>query len=224
MSVGILLRSGGALPDEVLSLLDRGLASVGVLVIASSQDAQQSGEPPDVGSSPLLIVRLERFGWSYGLNAGLLALQAHDRSPDMVLCVSVDAIPTPQAFLLMESSLRNGTWSCAFPSYGLSERSYRVPRNTCAMWPMSLFQQLGMFDQSLDGGQGMEDYDLALRAYSRLLRLPLRVPATVDLRHRRGEGFAARTDREEKQMISIASRYPPVDVAAVHACLEIEVD
>ena len=152
------------------------------------------------------IVALAPYGWSRALNAGMSRLMAEPQITH-VLCVSDDAVPTPDSLEAMTRAVDGA--SCVYPDYRRPEPPYRIPRNTCVIWNADVWHGLGGFDESLDNGAGMEDYDMALRAYSELALAPRRVAAVVDLSHRTGPTFARKTTAESKAMTTIAARHDP---------------
>ena len=223
MSIGIVLRSHAFSVTALKSLWDQVKIDHGVLVLSPTSDGDEHFDEDliEVMGPRLDIVRQQDFGWASALNAGFRRHAARTAVPDLVLCVSPDALPTPSCVQSMTAALRDWSASCAFPSYGRSELSYTVPRNTCCMWPSKLISGLGYFDESLDAGQGMEDYEFALRAFADRGHVPRRVNHVVNLRTRHGHAFEQTTARESIQMRMIDAKYSPETVSQFRGLLQV---
>jgi hypothetical protein len=166
---------------------------------------------------PVEALSLDPYGWSRALNAALDALVASGSSWTHVLVVSLEAVVGDDDVLAMVAAASEGA-SCAFVRFvDRPERSYRGPRNTCCLWRRSTFDVVGRFDETLDEAGGMEDYELAARAWVET-RLEARFAGRrVPVAIRDPRGFGAKLRAEDTALDRIGSRWPARSIDAFHA-------
>lgn len=171
---------------------------------------------------PIRIISLEQYGWSKALNAAIESLPAADAEvPAFVMPISNEVMIEPDEIgMLLEAALHEGA-SCGYAVFeGRCEPSYRVPRNTCAVWNRNLFLTIGLFDEDLDDGIGMEDYEMVLRAFDRMRLLPFAIGRRVKLLLRDPASFQQKIAAEEQAINAIGERYSQEVVRKVQAHLE----
>lgn len=123
--------------------------------------------------TPIQIISLQDYGWSRAINAGLHALPPITENKELVLLVSNEVEIEPREIEQLKEAALSEHASCGYALFkNRTEPSYRLPRNTCAVWRRSLFDEIGYFDEELDSRGGMEDYEMVLRAYSQKELLP----------------------------------------------------
>lgn len=112
------------------------------------------------------LIRLENYGWSKGLNAAIKKAAFDHHTYQYLFSVSNEVTITEEIVRNMVGKTESTLVSCAYVLFkGRKERSYSIPRNTCCLWPMALFSKIGFFNEVYDNSNGMEDYDMVLRAY-----------------------------------------------------------
>jgi hypothetical protein len=185
-------------------------------------DATRLLKPFDF-STPIFTVFLERFGWSKALNAGIRSLPTSANEQEFVLMVSneVKIIPQELNLLIKAASLDNS--SCGYALFkDRTEPTYRLPRNTFCIWKRKIFEEIGFFDESLDGDTGMEDYDMVLRAFKSSKLLPFIGPKNVRIELPPDLNLAEKLEWENRGVEIIERRYPDTVVREVRKHIEYQ--
>ncbi|MCB9663739.1 MAG: hypothetical protein H6732_06485 [Alphaproteobacteria bacterium] len=170
------------------------------------------------GGRGVRVHTVDPWGWSKALNAGFREIDATWGREAVVWCLSVDVrwdATVPAA--LEQAARRQG---CGFGFFeGRTELPYLVPRNTCAAWTHDAWVRFGGFDEALDEGQGMEDYDAVLRLARDEGRLPEALKCFVRAPGRGGPAFERTVQRETARVLALEDRYPSPVVDRVTAHL-----
>lgn len=188
--------------------------------------------PPDTAQGietmdspfPVQVVMLEHYGWSKALNAAIKSLPNEDfKIPEYIMPVSNEVMIKPENIRkLLELASEEGT-SCGYALFkSRFEPSYRVPRNTFAIWKRRLFSSIGLFDETLDRCGGMEDYEMTLRAFSRLRLVPLTPKQRIGLIIRDQGAFPQKIANEENAMKTVESYYSADVIREVRKHLETQ--
>lgn len=200
--------------NELIATFVAGLLNVGVdavvVLINSTKDTADTATrlsrafPVDRRVSS---IGLDDYGWSRSLNAGIRYVErAHPGSA--FLACSTDIQLTSEMLRELKDATISSQW-CGFSRFRNQRgRSFQVPRNTCCMWHPGAFRQAGLFDETLDSFQGMEDYELCLRGFEQFRLLPQAIRLQPDLGHRFGAVQVDKTRREVEQMRLIDERFP----------------
>jgi hypothetical protein len=196
---------------ELIRLLSTaGLTTHFTVVINSKEDRIGTKRLlRDVDSAiPISLVTLDEYGWSRALNAGLRSLPPVSRDDELVMMVSNDVKAMPQEIKLLKEAALVEDASCGYALFeGRTEATYELPRNTFVVWRRRLFEEIGLFDESLDRDTGMEDYDMVLRAFKHCKRLPFLGPKNVRLEQRTDVNLADKLAWETRGVQMIEERY-----------------
>lgn len=155
---------------------------------------------------PIRVLPLCDWGWSKALNAAIASLPAPSSTVnEFIMAISNDVQIEKDGIEMLLRSASKKDASCGYALFeDRNEPSYTVPRNTCALWKRMLFSTVGPFNELLDPTGGMEDYEMAIRAFSCLHLLPF----TTERRMGRSNiPDAERLIKEEKAMKNIEIRY-----------------
>jgi hypothetical protein len=198
-----------------------GLAEHVVSVLSSEPGDSEIAS--DAGQISIETVYLPVFGWSLALNAGLRSISARRSKDDHILLLSTTVRPTIEELRTLMSAAEQPGASCGYALFEeRREISYVLPRNTLIVWKRSVLQQLGPFDESLDDYAGMEDYEMVLRAFSRLGLLPNLGPTNVKIITPRQPVFESKLRRESEGIDIVNGKYERDDIAKVVAHLTSE--
>ena len=170
---------------------------------------------------PTILVPIENYGWSKALNAGLCALPPATERNELVLMVSNEVHVTPQNILRLKQAASQPTASCGYSLFAdRTSPTYYLPRNTYIVWKRAVFEAVGLFDERLDEGIGMEDYQMALRAFQHLQLLPFLGPQEVRIDAR--PGIEEKVGRELKGVEAIERDFPAELVRTVREHLNYQ--
>jgi len=139
---------------------------------------------------PLYSISLYDYGWSKALNAGIKYLINNHILKDQaentfIMPISNEVkIDKERILLLLETASKDNV-SCAYTLfYDRLETTYLLPRNTCLLWKLNVFHEIGYFNENNDLNMGMEDYEMALRCFQKQNLLPAVIPIKCTLKIR----------------------------------------
>ena len=161
--------------------------------------------------------QLKNYGWSIALNTGIEALSSEC---NLVLAISNGVQLDFTSFEKLKDKTQEKRSSCGYSTFeDRREFSFKVPRNTCALWNRQVFNSVGLFDESLDSAGGMEDYDLTLKAYIQEGLFP-----RLGVKNLRNISYHAISPKklynESEAIKSIESRYSEEKVSELKTYLE----
>lgn len=228
-NVDVLLRTHST-PD-ICARLARivKLAPVRRLLIVTDVARDDCDTPSLLASTsfdlPLETVLVHNLGWASSLNVALDRLDHLGNASDSILILSSEVtIDHPQLDSICRASVQPGS-SCGYALFsGRHEPSYQIPRNTCAVWSRRTFETFHRFDPWCDSQGGMEDYDLALRAFHRCGWLPRLGSVGLPLMVRQNTNQHEKANRELEAIKKIETRYPATTVAAFRKHLQAEIE
>ncbi len=167
---------------------------------------------------PVHLIELDNYGWAKALNACwdfILRIPADGERYILNLSTEV-ALEGQKGLSALLDAVRTDGASCGYALFsGRNEFSYRVPRNTCALWRASVWTEVGHFDTELDAMGGMEDFDLVLRAYQKRGWLPFPANHVFSVGIPNPEFFPRKLRNELDAIEIISKRYPEEIVTAV---------
>jgi hypothetical protein len=220
MRVHAILRSFGT--PRVLSLMEA-LGATGAVdsyTVASDAKRDSVNTPGLIKTlalpAPVRALPLEDYGWSKALNAGIRALPPRRDDDELALIVSTEVHVRPEELRLLLKAASTPGASCGYALFaGRAEPTYRLPRNTYIAWRRSVFRETGLFDESLDGDTGMEDYEMVLRSYASTRLLPFAGPRHVRLGPPPGTSLSDKLAWESRGVELIEARHPAWVVSEV---------
>ncbi|MFN0278012.1 MAG: hypothetical protein ACKVRN_05345 [Pyrinomonadaceae bacterium] len=187
------------------------------IVTVLSLDAGLSLKQINLKNCSIETIVLREFGWSKSLNVGIKALSSGRSEDNFVLIVSTTVCVETYDVQSMMNSAQMQNASCSFALFeGREEPSYLLPRNTYIVWKKSVLERLGTFDETLDESTGMEDYEMVLRAYKELQKVPYLGSRSVKVKIPDSVTFERKLDRERKGIALIEERYNKPLVESLH--------
>lgn len=169
-------------------------------------------------SEKITPLPIRNYGWSKALNAGIKEVP---KESDLVLCISngVEFLESDNFNSLSREASKPEN-SCSFPTYkDRNEFAWKIPRNTCTFWNKKVFEEIGYFNESLDSGEGMEDYELALRAYIEKGLTPKRMSEQVRVSLWRPEKIKEIAENQRQQILEIDKKHDKKKVLEFHQLL-----
>lgn len=171
---------------------------------------------------PIQAILLDEYGLSKALNAAIRSLPgADERVPEFVMPISNEVVIEPEHIRLLLEPASRAQASCGYALFQeRHETSYSVPRNTCAVWKLSLLLSMGLFDERLDSQGGMEDYEMILRIFDCLQLLPFAAKKRIGLLTRDPVSFSQKVAMEEQSIRTIEAGYSEEVVNSMRAHLK----
>lgn len=157
----------------------------------------------------VLPIPIDNYGWAKALNSGIRSLPTLKNKKELVLVVSNEIQINKNELSLLKQKAVSNNASCGYSLFkSRDEPTYRVPRNTYIVWQRQIFEEVGLFDESLDDSTGMEDYEMVLRSYANNRRLPFLGAKNVDLKLRIETNLEKKLEWELRGIKIIEKNYP----------------